>query len=245
MKLLISIKNKTEALEIFKSECDVIYDIKNPDEGSLGANFPTVISDIRDLLPEYVKISATIGDMPNLPGTASLAAYGASMLGVTFVKVGLFGVKTYSQTTFMLKKISESVKTFCPKVKVVAGVYADYKNIESINISNIQKIAKNCNIDGILMDTANKNKTKLFDFVKNDELKEFVNKAHKYDLFVALAGSLDVNDVERIWSTGADIFGVRGAVCEKKDRKKGQLKKELVKELYKKVNMFHSKTNLV
>ena len=95
------------------------------------------------------------------------------------------------------------------------------------------------------MDTANKNKTKLFDFVKNDELKEFVNKAHKYDLFVALAGSLDVNDVERIWSTGADIFGVRGAVCEKKDRKKGQLKKELVKELYKKVNMFHSKTNLV
>ena len=49
-------------------------------------------------------------------------------------------------------------------------------------------------------------------------------------MLVALAGSLDKKDISRIATLGADIVGVRGAVCTKKDRLNGKLEKEKVKE---------------
>ena len=47
MLLLISPINHEEALESIKGGADIV-DVKNPKEGSLGANFPWVIKEIRD-----------------------------------------------------------------------------------------------------------------------------------------------------------------------------------------------------
>ena len=46
MLLLISPINREEALESIKGGADIV-DVKNPKEGSLGANFPWVIKEIR------------------------------------------------------------------------------------------------------------------------------------------------------------------------------------------------------
>lgn len=237
MRLLVSIKNKEEALEVMKSKCNVIYDIKNPDEGSLGANFPPVIKEIRELLPKPIEISATIGDMPNIPGTASLAAFGVAALGIDYVKVGLFGIKTDEDALFMLRKINDSVKKFSPEIKVVAGVYADFKKINSINPMKLPKIASEAGVDGILLDTSNKKNSNLFSYMNDEQLKSFVEEGHKHKLFVALAGSLNKKDIPKINKIGADIFGVRGAVCEKGNRKSG-LKGYLVKELFDELNRY-------
>ena len=59
-------------------------------------------------------------------------------------------------------------------------------------------------------------------------MKEFVDKAHNYNLLAALAGSLDTIDIPRIHRLGADIIGVRGAVCAKKDRVSGKLEQTKV-----------------
>jgi len=88
MKLLISPKDEVEALEAALGGADII-DIKNPGEGSLGANFPWVIKKIKEIADlKDLEVSATIGDL-NLPGTASLAALGAASCGIDYVKVGL------------------------------------------------------------------------------------------------------------------------------------------------------------
>jgi uncharacterized protein (UPF0264 family) len=71
-------------------------------------------------------------------------------------------------------------------------------------------------------------KTNLFSFLTDEELKELVDKAHDYDLLAALAGSLDATDIPQIHGLGADIIGVRGAVCAKKDRISGKLEQEKV-----------------
>ncbi|MCJ7714056.1 hypothetical protein MUO66_06325, partial [Candidatus Bathyarchaeota archaeon] len=42
MKLLLSPKNKKEAIETIVGGADII-DVKNPTEGPLGANFPWII----------------------------------------------------------------------------------------------------------------------------------------------------------------------------------------------------------
>ena len=93
MKLLVSVVDVAEARLAAAAGADIV-DVKNPAEGSLGAPSPAVIAGVRAAVPEALPVSAAIGDMPNLPGTAALAALGAARSGALFVKVGLWGVST-------------------------------------------------------------------------------------------------------------------------------------------------------
>lgn len=54
----------------------------------------------------------------------------------------------------------------------------------------------------------------LFATVAATALSRWVGVAHDGGLSVALAGSLGGGNVERVRDLGADIMGVRGAVCE-------------------------------
>ena len=107
MRLLVSPMNMEEAHAALAGGADIL-DVKNPKEGSLGANFPWVIRSVADLARGKVPVSATIGDMEFKPGTASLAALGAASSGADYVKAGLLGVKTCDQAEEMLKAIGSS-----------------------------------------------------------------------------------------------------------------------------------------
>ncbi len=126
MKLLVSVVDKTEALESIRGGANIL-DVKNPKEGSLGANFPRVIRQVREVAPKNLEVSATIGDLPNLPGTASLAALGAAVSGVDYVKVGLFGVKTSEEATKLMTEVVKAVKEYDSGLKAIASGYADFR----------------------------------------------------------------------------------------------------------------------
>ena len=81
MKLMVSVLSAEEAHEAIEGGAEIL-DIKNPAEGSLGAQPPQVIREVKKFGAGRVEISAAIGDMPNLPGTAALAALGAASCGV-------------------------------------------------------------------------------------------------------------------------------------------------------------------
>ena len=132
MRLLVSPMNMEEAHAALAGGADIL-DVKNPKEGSLGANFPWVIRSVADLARGKVPVSATIGDMEFKPGTASLAALGAASSGADYVKAGLLGVKTCDQAEEMLKAIVRAVKDLDPKKKVVASGYSDYLRVGSIS----------------------------------------------------------------------------------------------------------------
>ena len=72
MRLLVSPMNMVEAQAALDGGADIL-DVKNPKEGSLGANFPWIIREVADLVRGKVPLSATIGDLDYKPGTASLA----------------------------------------------------------------------------------------------------------------------------------------------------------------------------
>jgi (5-formylfuran-3-yl)methyl phosphate synthase len=230
LKLLVSVVNKAEALESIEGGADII-DVKNPKEGSLGANFPHVIRQVKEVTPKNLELSATIGDLPNLPGTASLAALGAAVSGVDYVKVGLFGVKTSQQATALMTEVVRAVKEYDPNLKTIACGYADYRYVGCVNPLELPMVAHKAGADGVLVDVKIKNgKTNLFSFLADEKLRELVNKAYEYNLLAALAGSLEAKDISRIHNLGADIIGVRGAVCSKRDRVAGKLEKEKVAE---------------
>ena len=71
--------NEIEALQAIAGGADII-DVKNPQEGPLGANYPWVIKKIREITPKNIEVSCTLGEVPNLPGSISLAALGAASL---------------------------------------------------------------------------------------------------------------------------------------------------------------------
>ena len=228
LKLLVSVVNKTEALDSINGGADII-DVKNPKEGSLGANYPRVIKQVKKVTPRNLELSATIGDLPNLPGTASLAALGAAASGVDYVKVGLFGVKTVEEAKTLMIEVVQAVKDYDNGLKIIASGYADFKTVGCVSPLKLPLVAHESGADGVLVDVKVKDgQSNLFTFLADEELKTFVDKAHDYNLLAALAGSLDTTDIPRVHHLGADIIGVRGAVCTKKDRMSGKLEQEKV-----------------
>ena len=230
MKLLISPINEKEALEAITGGADII-DVKNPIEGALGANYPWVIKNIKLLTPRPIEVSCTIGDVPNLPGTVSLAALGAASLGIDYIKVGLFGVKTVEEAIFLLEQAKKAVKDFNPLIKIVATGYADAKKVGTLDPSLIPEIAYQSKIDIAMLDTATKDGTNLFSHQNDKQLKTFVDSSHSYGLQVALAGALRKQDLRSVYALGADIVGLRGAACTSSDRNNGYIARKLVAEL--------------
>jgi len=228
LKLLISVVNKAEALDSINGGADIL-DVKNPKEGSLGANFPRVIRQVKEVTPKNLELSATLGDLPNLPGTASLAALGAAVSGVNYVKAGLFGVKTSEEATTLMSEVVRAVKEYDSGLKTIASGYADFRTVGCVSPLELPIVAHMAGADGVLVDVKVKDgKSNLFSFLTDEDLKEFVDIAHDYALLAALAGSLDTQDIPRVHRLGADIIGVRGAVCTKKDRVSGKLEQEKV-----------------
>ena len=230
LKLLISPMNETEAQEAIAGGADII-DVKNPKEGALGANYPWVIKKIKQITPKPVELSCTLGDVPNLPGSISLAALGAASLGVDYVKVGLYGVKTPKEAIFLLQQVNKAAKDFNPNIKVAAAGYADAQKIGTLDPSLIPQITHQAQADVAMLDTASKDGTNLFSHQTTRQLKAFVDSAHDFGLQAALAGSLRKQDLPVIYGLGADIAGLRGAACTGGDRNNGHLTRELVAEL--------------
>ncbi len=236
LKLLVSVVNKTEAQDSIKGGADII-DVKNPKEGSLGANFPRVIRAVKEAMPKNLELSATIGDLPNLPGTASLAALGAAVSGADYVKAGLYGVKTVEQATTLMTEVVKAVKDYNSSLEIIASGYADFESVGCVNPLKLPEVAYTSGADGVLIDVKVKDgKSNLFTFLNDAQLQDFVTNAHKYNLLAALAGSLTPQDILRVNNLGADIIGVRGAVCARKDRVSGKLEQQKVADFVTTIN---------
>lgn len=227
--LLISPDGVQEALDCAKAAEHLdIVDVKKPDEGSLGANFPWVIRDIRDAVPADKPVSATVGDVPYKPGTVAQAALGAVVSGATYIKVGLYGCTTPDQGIEVMRAVVRAVKDHRPDALVVASGYADAHRIGCVNPLSLPDIAARSGADAAMLDTAIKDGTRLFDHMPPDACAEFVRLAHAAGLLAALAGSVQRTDLASLTRIGTDIVGVRGAVCEGGDRNAGRIRPHLV-----------------
>ncbi|MGB9929227.1 MAG: (5-formylfuran-3-yl)methyl phosphate synthase [Methanosarcina sp.] len=212
MKLLVSPINREEAVIASRGGADIV-DVKNPKEGSLGANFPWIIREIKEVVNGRQPISATIGDFNYKPGTASLAALGAAVAGADYIKVGLYEIQTEVQALEFLTKVTKAVKDYDPTKKVVASGYSDYKRINSISPLMLPAVAAEAGVDVVMVDTAIKDGKSTFEFMDENELKQFTDLAHEYGLENAIAGSLKFEDLPVLERIGPDIIGVRGMVC--------------------------------
>ena len=234
--------DEKEASAAIAGGADII-DVKNPQEGPLGANFPWVIKRIREITPKNIQVSCTLGEVPNLPGSISLAALGAASLGVDYIKVGLYGLKTAQEAVCLLQNVNRAAKECNPNIKLVAAGYADAQRAGTLDPMLIPEIASKAGVEVAMLDTAIKDDKNLFNFLTPQQLAKFVNYSHKLRLEAALAGSLRKQDLPLVYSLGADIAGARGAACTNNDRVKGQITEKQVRELIETVKQAEHQAN--
>ncbi len=230
IRVLVSPSNVEEAMECIKGGASIV-DVKNPKEGSLGANFPWVIKEIVKITKSHGReVSATIGDLDKA-GTASLASFGIANLGVDYVKVGLF-VGGNEKAHEILKNVVKAVSDF--DVKVVGACYADWKRSKTMHPLTLPEMASDADADGVMIDTALKDGRSTFDFMSFEDISEFIDLAHENGLFCALAGGLSWEHIELIKELKPDIIGVRTMVCE--NGRNSKINGELVRKLVRVIN---------
>jgi len=207
MQLLVSPSSIDEARH--SGAADII-DVKKPSEGSLGANFPWVIREIRALSEKPV--SAAIGDFDFKPGGASLAAYGAACAGADYVKIGL-AFDGEDRAREVIRAVVKAVKDEFPEKFVVIAAYSDYERMHSISPFAMASIAAECGADIAMVDTGIKDKKSTFAFMDEEALRSFTDTNRKLGLGTALAGALKFEDISALKRINPDIIGVRGMVC--------------------------------
>ena len=235
MKLLVSPRDVEEASAVIRGDADIV-DVKNPREGSLGANFPWIVRRVKDIVDREnrrrgsrIEMSAAIGDFDFKPGTAALAALGVAVAGADYVKVGLL-VRKREEATELLNAVSRAVKEYDCSKNVVAAFFADFERACTVSPFELSEIGHAVEeLDVAMVDTAVKDGRSSFEFLGEEGMQRFVDDAHAMGLKAAVAGALKFEDVPKAKRIGADILGVRGIVCG--GDRESSVREELVRAL--------------
>ena len=208
MQLLVSPSSIEEARSSLSAD---IIDVKKPSEGSLGANFPWVIQEIKKIAGKK-PVSAAIGDNEYKPGTAALSAYGAAHAGADFIKVGLMFDGT-DRARDVIEAVTTAVKREFPEKYVVIAAYSDFQRMGTISPFAISQLVADAGADVAMIDTGIKDGKSTFAFMDEEALTRFVEQNRDLGLQTALAGSLKFEDLDALKRINPEIIGVRGMVC--------------------------------
>ncbi len=212
MKVLASCTSAHEACVALDAGADII-DIKNPAEGSLGAQPPWVIGEIVAACGD-VPVSIALGDLAYQPGTAALAAYGAAYFDAAYFKAGLRGARDRAEAINVLTAIVTAVRSAGRAGLVVAAGYADFARFGGVAPDDVIEAAIESRCGMVMLDTAFKDRGSLFDVLDETELRAFVDSGRAHGLGVALAGSLREYHLAILRRLDVDVVGVRGGICE-------------------------------
>ncbi len=229
MQLLISVVTADEVEAAVSGGADIV-DVKDPREGSLGAAAPHVVRAVRAAVPAGVPVSVAIGDVPDLPGMAALAAAGAASCDVAYVKVGLLGPSDEASALRLLKAVCRAAAEAARPPRVMAAGYADAAAVGALPPLLLPAVAAAAGTHGCMLDTARKDGGTLFTALDDDDLRRFVEGCRERRLVSALAGSLTEGDLARLAAIGPDIVGFRGAACGG-DRTSGRVDARAVRRL--------------
>ena len=215
MLLMVSVQDVDEALEAEQGGADVV-DVKNLQEALVGSGHPSIVRQVRGIIPVEKHVSVTLGVVPNQPGTVAMAVYAAAHLDATSVKVG-FQRGDYDTAVDVLRQARRALEGF--NTKLIGSVFADNELYEDgLDPLCMVQLAKDGECDGFLIDTLTKDGRNLFDFMPEPVLRDIVLRGKEMGMSTALSGHLKINDLDELARINPDIVGVRGAVCASGDR---------------------------
>lgn len=205
-RLLASVTSVAEAAMALEGGADII-DLKNPQQGALGALSLSTIKEIVDFVGGRAPVSATIGDLPMQPAIVAGRVRETAGTGVDIVKIGLFGHEGHAECIAAVSALTST------GVRVVAVLFADALP----DFATLPQLAQ-AGFHGAMLDTSDKKKGRLVDCLSQHVILNFVLTASRLGLLTGLAGSLRLDDVQALAALEPDYLGFRGALCLDGDR---------------------------
>ncbi len=221
--LLASVRSLEEAKLVLNEQAEII-DLKEPNDGALGAVPSAVIKEVVNHVNGDRVVSATIGDLPCDPDLLAQRVLETGELGVDLVKVGIFEPDN-SRLFASFQRISEESLT-----GVVIVLFADRLPDWSI----VDQIAQ-AGLAGVMIDTADKSAGSLLDIISLTQIEAFVERAKANKLITGLAGSLRAGDIPSLIGFQPDYLGFRGALCTAHQRQ-SQLDTQALRQIRQRIS---------
>lgn len=205
-KMLASVNSLAEARLVSQFKVDIV-DLKQPEQGALGALAVATVAEIVDGLKQQATISATVGDLPMQPELVCEAVQNMAATGVDFVKIGFFPGGDWQGT---IAGLSATARQGHALIAVLfADTDPDFAVVESLAAAGFR---------GVMLDTMDKQRGSLTGLMALEQLRDFVSTAKNHGLLCGLAGSLKAGDIPELLPLNADYLGFRGALCRQSCR---------------------------
>jgi len=204
-KLLVSVRNAEEAEVALAGGADVI-DVKEPRRGPLGPADPAVWREIQSVVGNAAITSAALGELLH----EAVEALAVQATGFLFAKIGLAGCNLHPHWK---PKWDRAVDALPRNVLSVPVAYADHLFAQSPKPSELLQLAANSPSKLLLIDTFNKSNGRLTDHLNYQALTALLHEAEQLNVELALAGSLQLGDIEILLPLAPATIGVRGAAC--------------------------------
>lgn len=206
--LLVSVRSAAEAEIALAGGADVI-DVKDPSRGSLGAADPAVWQEVCEVVGNRAPVSIALGELRDQEH-AQDAPPGLPSSGVAYAKLGLAGES--SQHDWM-RRWGRVMSRLPAGVQPVAVAYADWRWSESPAPHEVLAAAAARPTHFLLVDTFDKSRGSLLDYVTIEELRDLSARAADVRIRLVLAGSLDEASIVRLLPLRPAYIAVRGAAC--------------------------------
>ncbi len=205
-KLLVSVTDAEEALIAVENGADLI-DVKDPNQGSLGAATPAVWKKVLAAVGKRVPVSAALGELRD--GNTNQMAQQTK--GLSFAKIGLQGC--YPGDAWLGDWCTW--RSYLPiRALPVMVVYADWRECGAPPPQPLLDLVKKIRIAAVLVDTCIKNGETLRDHCTHEQLVKFCHAVRARRAMLVLAGSLQLTDLPELLPLAPDYIAVRGAVCQ-------------------------------
>lgn len=211
--ILVSVRDAMEAQIATRAGVDIL-DIKEPSHGSLGAADAQTINEILNVVPEETCISIALGELHEVldrpQRIETVVSTLSDSLPIAFVKIGLSKMADRScwseYWAEILRKLPRSIET-------VGVIYADRAAAMSPPPTEIVQTAAALGCRAVLIDTYDKSSGNLLVHVSTRQLRQIQQLVYQHDMQIVLAGSINLDCLEKIGKLQPNFVGVRGAVC--------------------------------
>lgn len=210
--LLVSARSVDEARLVLQHD-NVWLDLKEPSAGSLGRPSIETIADFLSLTHSNpVPSSIAAGELVQWTDDLS-TTLAAKLPSHCFIKFGLSNAKPGWADT--LARIG---KTLHRRQQMILVHYADWQAAQCPDWIQTLRTAEMLDCRYVLVDTYDKSNGGLLDHLSIELVESMIQIANAKNLAVALAGSLQANQLGSLINVGAAWLGFRGAVCENRER---------------------------
>jgi uncharacterized protein (UPF0264 family) len=196
--LLVSVRSSDEAEAALVGGADVI-DVKEPARGSLGRADDVTIAEVLRVVAGRRPVSAALSELGDF--------FEPPPLGLAFAKWGLARLEGHRWQA----RLHEAANV--TRAAPVAVAYADHDLAQSPPPLAVADFAIMQHWPVFLIDTLRKNGRTLLDWLNLEELRMLCERCRRGGVRVALAGSLGVEQIERLRELEPDWFAVRSAAC--------------------------------